>query len=30
MCKYLEGYPLTDDNKNIVYIACVASKMKVL
>ena len=26
--KYLHGYPLTDDNKNIVYIACVASKMK--
>ena len=26
--KYLHGYPLSDDNKNIVYIACVASKMK--
>ena len=26
--RFFDGYPLTDDNKNIVYIACVASKMK--
>ena len=26
--KYLDGYPLHDNTNNIVYIACIASKMK--
>ena len=26
--RFFDGYPLIDDNKNIVYVACIACKMK--